>query len=187
MLLDFQASRLSILRLLFYPTFLFQFESKPSPNQLLLQQQQFQQQMANEAESNSNASSLVTNNPTRPDSVSVASPGPVTQTSTTPSANNFGLHLKLSAEQHQYPFAAVAAALHNQIGQPTSNASSNMNNYHRDETQSESERSTPFIQPQQNAHQQLPYHMHHSLIQHLSDMRDLYGGHIANQTVNHHN
>ena len=30
----------------------------------------------------------------------------------------------------------------------------------------------------------IPYHMHHSLIQHLTDMRDLYGNHIG--INNHH-
>ena len=35
-------------------------------------------------------------------------------------------------------------------------------------------------------HQTLPYHMHHSLIQHLTDMRDLYGGHQSLGAINHH-
>lgn len=201
--------------------FVFQFETKPTPNQLLLQQQQFQQAMANEAEgSNSNASSLVTNN--RPDSVNSPPPQQPAQPSSqgpATTSQNFppSLQLKLSAAEHphQYgPFAAVAAALHNQMGQPaaTSNVAtsttSNMNNYVRSndvDTQSEagSERSvnvaSPFVNSTTNnmshpAHHPqplTPYHMHHSLIQHLSEMRDLYGsttgsGHLpGNQTVNH--
>ena len=55
-----------------------------------------------------------------------------------------------------------------------------------------------YVQPQS-----LPYHMHHSLIQHLSDLRDLHGGHLPsaaaaaasnqvqglplNGVINHHN
>ena len=36
--------------------------------------------------------------------------------------------------------------------------------------------------------QGIPYHMHHSLIQHLTDMRDLYGSHQSITGIsNHHN
>ncbi len=37
-----------------------------------------------------------------------------------------------------------------------------------------------------HGHQGLPYHMHHSLIQHLTDMRDLYGGHLPSQANSSH-
>ena len=40
--------------------------------------------------------------------------------------------------------------------------------------------------PAHSNHQTLPYHMHHSLIQHLTDMRDLYGGHQSLGAINHH-
>lgn len=206
---------------------LIQFETKPTPNQLLLQQQQFQQAMANEGEgSNSNASSLVTNN--RPESVNSPPPQQQQQQPQPPTTSqNFppSLQLKLSNAEHpttahhQYgPFAAVAAALHNQMGQPSaavpssaSNVtaaaapSASMNNYVRTnsndvDTQSEagSERSvnvaSPFVNSNMSSHHHpqplTPYHMHHSIIQHLSEMRDLYGSTAGSaaghqQTLNH--
>ena len=236
------------------PNHLANFDTKPTANQLLLQQQQFQQQMSNEADSNTN-SSLITNNP-RAESVS---PSPVVSTAPNPVVQS--LHLKLqqvansnnenvSTAAHQYPFAAVAAALHNQIGQqqqqqqqhnnpnmpqqypnqpplsqplplppqlrntatPISMQSDNVDN----QSEAGSERSevqSPFVtsvaaaaptttaaaassqnnQQPHPAHQpnhSLPYHMHHSLIQHLTDMtnmqRDLYQ-HQSIGAINHQN
>ena len=220
------------------PNHLANFDSKPSPNQLLLQQQQFQMQ------SNENSNSA--NNNPREGSESV-SPSPIPVSNSTTSN---ALHLKLrqaanaanSATEngnsaapaaHQYPFAAVAAALHNQIGQqqqhpipqhqyqnqpqqphmrntatPLSMHSDNVDN----QSEAGSERSevhSPFVTnvttpvtSNQNPHpahsgssnHSLPYHMHHSLIQHLTDMtnmRDLYGaaasGHQSlGASINHH-
>ena len=100
---------------------------KPTPNQLLLQQQHFQQQMANEADNASNSSSLVTtrHGGGHADNRSTGGPGssesvsaPQTPNPSSPtSASNLPppLHLKLQDQHGQYPFAAVAAALHNQI------------------------------------------------------------------------
>ena len=208
----------------------------------MLQQQQFQQQQQinnSEAEnSNSSSSNLVTNNNPREEAESV-SPSPI-QASTTSNASQ-SLHLKLrqavengnsAPAAHQYPFAAVAAALHNQIGQqqqhpipqashqyqpqqalqqpqphrntatPLSMHSDNVDN----QSEAGSERSevqSPFVTSAPNPHpahqapssssnHSLPYHMHHSLIQHLTDMtnmRDLYGaaGHQSlGNAINHH-
>ena len=103
-----------------------QFDMKPTPNQLLLQQQHFQQQMANEADNASNSSSLVTTrHGGHADNRSTSGPGssesvsaPQTPNPSSPSsASNLPppLHLKLQDQHGQYPFAAVAAALHNQI------------------------------------------------------------------------
>ena len=107
---------------------LLQFDMKPTPNQLLLQQQHFQQQMANEADNASNSSSLVTtrhgagghvdNRSTGgPGSESVSAPQTPNPSSTSSASSNLPppLHLKLQDQHGQYPFAAVAAALHNQI------------------------------------------------------------------------
>ena len=230
------------------PNHLANFDSKPSPNQLLLQQQQFQMQ--------SNENSNSSNNNPREGSESV-SPSPIPVSNSTTSN---ALHLKLrqaanaanSATEngnsaapaaHQYPFAAVAAALHNQIGQqqqhpipqashqyqnqpqttqqalqqpqphrntatPLSMHSDNVDNQseagsERSEVQSPFVTSAPTSQNPHPAHQaaassssnhSLPYHMHHSLIQHLTDMtnmRDLYGaaasGHQSlGASINHH-
>jgi hypothetical protein len=196
--------------------------------------------MTNESETNSNASH-VANNP-RPESVTSPTPSLPPQPATpTPSissesgsvvgnnssiihSQNLPLHIKLQDQHGQHPFAAVAAALHNQM--PSSHHSmnsysNNVNNVmqsrhtatpiHDIDNMSEagSERSvnSPFVSSQQPhpAHHQppqatpnLPYHMHHSLIQHLSDMRDLYGGHLppgggqgvgggGAASLNHHN
>ena len=105
--------------------FLLQFDMKPTPNQLLLQQQHFQQQMANEADNASNSSSLVTtrhgghadNRSTGGpgSSESVSAPQTPNPSSPTSASNLPPLHLKLQDQHGQYPFAAVAAALHNQI------------------------------------------------------------------------